>query len=425
MNKFDVIVIGAGAAGMVAAGTAADNGARTLLIEKMHRPGRKLYITGKGRCNLTNKTELHDFLSHFESGKNFIRYAVSSFSPDDLIKFFRQIGIITQVERGNRVFPESNKASDVVDALNLWTKKKNVKIKCNCIAKELLITDNQINGVKVNSTISGNETSYFADTVIVATGGLSYPATGSTGDGYRFARNAGHSIAETRPALVPLETKGTVAQSLQGLSLRNVKVSLIVNSKKVTDGFGEMLFTHFGLSGPVILTLSRKAVDSLREKKEVVFSLDLKPALDENKLNERLLRDFRDCGKQKFRNILKGLLPKKLIPVCISMTRVPAEKFGHQITADERKRLKMWLKDFRFQVKGYRPFKEAIITAGGVSTKEIGSKTMESKIVKGLYFAGEVLDVDADTGGFNLQAAFSTARIAGKAVSAYIEKRIS
>ncbi len=258
---------------------------------------------------------------------------------------------------------------------------------------------------------------YQADAVIIATGGLSYPATGSTGDGYRLAKDVGHTIIPTRPSLVPVKTSGETAQQLQGLSLRNVEVSLYVDNKKAAKRFGEMLFTHFGLSGPIILSLSRQVVEEIQLKKKVEISIDLKPALDEQKLDMRLLRDIEKNGKQRFKTLLKELLPRKLIPVCCDLVKIDPEKIGNQITSDERKRLGRWLKDFRLEVNGFRSYEEAIVTAGGVSTKEINPRTMESRIIKGLYFAGEVIDIDADTGGYNLQAAFSTGWLAGKSAA--------
>ncbi len=404
-----VIIVGGGAAGMMAAGQAASMGARTLLLEKMPRPGRKLGITGKGRCNLTNVASPAEFISHFGTTGPFLRQAFHRFSNDDLVAFFEGLGVPTVVERGGRIFPASGRAEDVVDALTRWMRAQGVAARSGVSVEGLLIEEERVRGVR---DFRGKE--YQADSVIVATGGVSYPATGSTGDGYRLAKSAGHSIVPPRPALVPLETKGDTAPRLQGLSLRNVKVSILVEEKKCGDLFGEMLFTHFGLSGPVILSLSGQVVDALRDGKEVRISIDLKPALDEHKLDERLLRDFDRHGKRKFETLLKGLLPAKMIPLCIEQVGIPPERRGHQITAGERGRLREWLKDVRLEVTKARPIDEAIVTAGGVDTGEIDPRTMASRCAEGLYFAGEVMDVDADTGGYNLHAAFSTGWLAGR-----------
>jgi predicted Rossmann fold flavoprotein len=391
----------------------------------MKRPGNKLRITGKGRCNLTNVTPLSEFIAHFGPNRRFLRQAFSRFFTPELMAFFEELGVRTVTERGGRVFPASERAQDVVDALVRWVGERGVTLRTRSPVKQLLVEGGRVVGVRV----SGNQVSsekpgfssagqvYRADGVIVATGGASYPATGSTGDGYRLAASVGHSIVPLRPALVPLETAGDVAPRLQGLSLRHVTVRVWVNGKKRAEAFGEMLFTHFGLSGPIILSLSGRVVDALRQGQRVVLAIDLKPALDERKLDVRLLRDLDMHGKQQFRTLLEALLPRKLIPVCIDLTSISPYKMGHQITAQERRRLRTWLKDFRLEVTGHRSFTEAIITAGGVDTREIDPRTMASRLVEGLYFTGEVLDVDADTGGYNLQAAFSTGWLAGRAAA--------
>jgi len=424
----EVILVGGGAAGLMAAGQAAELGAETLLLEKMNRPGRKLRITGKGRCNLTNVVLLSEFLTHFGSNGHFLRPAFYQFFTSELVAFFEELGVRTVTERGGRVFPasgqacpelvlspvegHSRRAQDVVDALVRWVGERGVTLRTRSPVERLLIEGGRVVGVQVSYGRA-----YHADAVIVATGGASYPATGSTGDGYRLAESVGHTIVPIRPALVPLETAGDIAPRLQGLSLRNVTVRVWVNGKKQAEAFGEMLFTHFGVSGPIILSLSKQVVDALRLGQRVILSIDLKPALDERKLDARLLRDLDAHGKQHFRTILKGLLPSKLIPVCIDLTGIPPDKVAHQITSEERKRLRTWLKDFRLEVTGHRPFTEAIITAGGVDTREVDPHTMASRLVEGLYFAGEVRDVDAETGGYNLQAAFSSGGVAGRSAA--------
>jgi predicted Rossmann fold flavoprotein len=420
-------VIGGGPAGLIAAGQAAKLGAETLLLEKMDRPGRKLRITGKGRCNLTNIAPLSQFIEHFRPNGRFLRQAFSQFLTSELLAFFEELGVPTVTERGGRVFPASGRAQDVADALVQWIAKCGVNLRNRSAVERLNVEEKKVTGVKVYRAVSSMRKAstirpscgqiYNADAVIIATGGASYPETGSTGDGYQLAELAGHSIVQIRPALVPLETRGDIAQRLQGLSLRNVKVQVRVDGKKRGQGFGEMVFTHFGVSGPVILSLSRQVVDALLLGQKVELSIDLKPALDHEKLDARLLRELDAHGKQHFQTLLKELLPRKMIPVCMDLVDIFHGKVGHQITTMERKRLRMWLKDFRLQVNAYRPFKEAVVTAGGVNTREVEPRTMASRIVEHLYFAGEVLDVDADTGGYNLQAAFSTGWIAGRSAA--------
>jgi predicted Rossmann fold flavoprotein len=424
MTRHRLIVVGGGPAGLMAAGQASSQGASTLLLERMDRPGRKLRITGKGRCNLTNQAPLHEFMAHFGPNGRFLRQAFTRFFTPDLLAFVEELGVHTVVERGGRVFPASGEATDVVDGLVRWAGEQGVTLRRRSQVERLIVEGGRVIGVEVSRTSGRRRTSsvehpsatqaYRADSVIVATGGASYPATGSTGDGYRLARSVGHTIVPIRPALVPLETAGDLAPRLQGLSLRHVTVRMYANGQQRAERFGEMLFTHFGVSGPIILSLSKQAVDALRLQQGVSLSIDLKPALDEQKLDARLLRDLDENGKQQYDTLLKGLLPRKLIPICIELTGIASTKRGHQITAQERERLRRWLKDFRLEVVGYRPFSEAIITAGGVDTREVAPRTMASRLVEGLYFAGEVLDIDADTGGYNLQAAFSTGWLAGR-----------
>ncbi len=409
--KRQVIVIGGGAAGLMAAGQAADAGAQVLLMEKMPRPARKLRISGKGRGNLTNLAPLAEFIEHLNNGQ-FLRQAFAQFFAPELLAFFHSIGVETVTERGGRVFPASEQAQDVVDALVRWVESRGVEVQTSAPAQRILVEDGRAAGVQ------GRDGSrHLADAVIVATGGASYPATGSNGDGYRMAEQVGHAVVPIRPALVPLETAGDVAGRLQGLSLKNVRLTVWAGGKKQAEAFGEMLFTHFGVSGPIVLTLSRQVVDLLRGDQAVTLSIDLKPALDEPTLDARLRHDLEKFGRKNFENWLKGLLPLKLIPVCADQVGIPPHKISHQINGEERKRLRVWLKDFRLPVSGYRSFEEAIVTAGGVDTREIYPKTMASRLIEGLYFAGEVIDIDADTGGYNLQAAFSTGWVAGRSAA--------
>ncbi len=412
MSARRVIVVGAGPAGLMAAGQAAAAGAETRLLEKMDRPAIKLRITGQGRCNLTMTDPRREALKHYEPNGYFLRPAFYAFYSDDLRAFFERLGVPTEVQRGGRVFPVSERARDVVEALVNWIEARGVTLQTGAAVKALIADSERVTGVRVQ-----DGRTLHADAIIIATGGASYPATGSTGDGYRLAEAVGHTIVPVRPALVPLETAGEVALRLQRLSLRNVNVSVWVDGGKEAEAFGEMLFTHFGVSGPIILTLSRGVVDALRAGRRVTLSIDLKPALDHATLDERLLRDIDAHGKRHFRTLLKGLLPSKLIPVCVDLTGIPAHKVAHQIMSEERTRLRTWLKDFRLQVTGYRGFEEAIVTAGGVDTGEVDPHTMASRVVEGLYFAGEVLDIDGETGGYNLQAAFSTGWVAGRAAA--------
>lgn len=408
MEKFDVIVVGAGPAGLIAAGSAAETGGRVLVLEKMKQEGRKLLITGKGRCNITNDAEVGEFIKHVHPHGRFLRPAFGQFFSGDILQLLHKYGVETTLERGGRYFPSSNKSADVLSALLKWTQESRVEIRCGQRVEKLLVVNRTIKGVQAN----GQE--FRAPKVILATGGKSYPATGSNGEGYELARSAGHTLVPVRPSLVPLETSGAVAQKLQGLTLKNVRATVWVNDKKNGEDFGEMLFTHFGLSGPIILTLSRTVVDALQQKSKVEISIDLKPALDEQKLDARLLRDLDESGKKRIANLFRSWLPTSMIPVFMDLLGIDPEKEGHQLSSKERKRIRNLMKDFRFTVTGHRSFKEAIITAGGISTTEISSKNMESKLLSGLYFAGEIIDVDAETGGYNLQIAFSTGWLAGK-----------
>lgn len=408
MKTFDVIVVGAGPAGLLAAGSAAEHGAQVLVLEKMRQPGRKLLITGKGRCNITNDSDPGEFIKHVFPKGRFLRSAFGHFFSQDILKLLHDKGVETTLERGGRYFPTSNKSADVLAALLSWVAERKVEIRCGERVEKLLTESGSLKGVQSN----GKEIR--APKVILAMGGKSYPATGSNGEGYELARQAGHTIVPVRPSLVPLEAEGNVAPGLQGLTLKNVQATLWIDDKKAGEEFGEMLFTHFGLSGPIILTLSRMVVDELHKNRKVELSIDLKPALDEQKLDARLLRDLNEAGKKRISNLFRAWLPSSMIPVFIEILGIDPEKKGHQLSAKERKEIRKLMKDFRFLISGHRSFKEAIITAGGVATHEIYPKTMESKIVSGLYFAGEMIDLDAETGGYNLQIAYSTGWLAGK-----------
>lgn len=419
MQKYDTIIIGGGAAGLMAAGQAAILGENVLILERMNRPGRKLSITGKGRCNITNTAPLAEFIRQVQPNGRFLRSSFSNFYSDELISFFNDIGVKTIIERGGRVFPESGKAVELVKSMITWCKNKGVTIKTSIKVNSLIIENDKVLGVRGITDEKGNneQISFEANKVIISTGGASYPATGSTGDGYKLAKSVGHKINPIFPSLVPLETEGAIAKQLNGLELRNVKATVWIDGKKDGEDFGELSFMNFGITGPIVLSLSRLIVPAVKENKEIIFSIDLKAALEDKKLDNRLIRDLNDKGKEPFKNILTGLLPKVLIPICLQETKIDAEKIGHQISSNERKELRKWLKNFNLKVTGHRPFEEAIITVGGVDTNEVNQKTMESKLIKGLYFAGEVLDLDAPTGGYNLQIAFSTAWTAAQSVN--------
>ncbi len=407
MYYFDVIVVGAGPAGLLAAGRAAELGAKVLILEKMRQPGRKLLITGKGRCNVTNSAPIGDFITHVYPNGRFLRNAFSQYFSNDIIELLNRYGVVTILERGGRYFPADNKASDVLKALLLWVAELKVEIQTGLRAEMLIIESYTVKGVIANGQ------KFISKHVIIATGGKSYPATGSNGEGYELARSVGHSIVKAMPALVPLETEGKIAQKLQGLNLKNVRAVVWVNNKKAGEDFGEMIFTHFGLSGPIILTLSRIIVSELHKNNKVEITIDLKPALDEQKLDNRLIRDLNEHGKKKINNIFRYWLPSKMIPVFIEILGFDPEKECHQVSSKERKQIRHLLKNLPFTIANHRSFKEAIITSGGIPTNEISPKTMESKLIEGLYFAGEVIDLDAETGGYNLQIAYSTGWLAG------------
>lgn len=403
-----IIVVGAGPAGMMAAIRAAENGANVTLLEKMKKPGRKMMITGKGRCNITNAADVPEIIRNIHGNGAFLNSSMRTFDNQDVMEFFRQQGVPVKVERGNRVFPVSDKAQDAVDAMVHRLHELGVKIELEMPVADILTQDGRVAGVRTKSGAH-----YKADAVILAVGGASYPGTGSTGDGYEMAKKLGHTIVPLRPSLVPLETEEEWVKDLQGLSLRNVRVTLLANNEKVQEMFGEMMFTHFGVTGPIILSLSRKAAECLAAGKYVELEINLKPALTPEKLDARIQRDFDKYIRKSLKNGLVDLLPHKMIEPLLDYAFLDPDRPVNQVTAAERHRLAEVLQHLILIVTKTRPLSEAIVTAGGVSVREINPKTMESKLVPGLYFAGEVTDVDAYTGGYNLQAAFSMGNAAG------------
>ena len=460
-----VIIIGGGPAGMLAAISSARNGNKVTILEKMDMLGKKILVTGKGRCNITSSLPIDDFIKNIPGNGMFMYSSFSNFDNQDILNILKDEGVETKIERGNRIFPVSDKADDVRKALIRVVKKLGVNIILNAKVKEILVKEEEDfilkekeqkdislkkecdevknkkmdgdNNTKnniidkigkkvygVRAIINGKEETILADKVILATGGKSYPGTGSTGDGYELAQNVGHSITKIRPSLVPLTVKDNISlklcQKMQGLSLRNVSIKFIDTNKNkvIYEDFGEMLFTHFGVSGPVILSASAhllryKKIDELLKAGKIILSIDLKPALSKEKLDERVLRDFKEEKNKEFKNSLDKLLPKKMIDVVIQLSEINPEKRVNEITKSERENLVKVLKGLEIEISGFRPIEEAIITSGGINIKEINPKTMESKLVHGLFFAGEIIDVDAYTGGFNLQIAYSTGYTAG------------
>lgn len=410
-----MIVIGGGAAGMMAALTAADRGCSVLLLERNAKVGRKLYITGKGRCNVANDCSVPEVLQHVPRNPKFLMSAVTRFPPEAVKAFFEGLGVPLKTERGNRIFPQSDRAADIIDALFQALRRKRVSLVEDRAVRLLTDEEGRISGVK------GEHGSYSARAVILATGGASYPLTGSSGDGYEMAAAVGHTIVPPKPSLVPLVAEGEDCRRMQGLSLRNVAVKVKNQNKKVIYAEqGELLFTHFGLSGPLILSASAHMRDFEKDHYQVI--IDLKPALDEEKLEQRLLRDFAERANQDFHNVLEGLLPRLMVPVMVERSGIPGDTKAHSITKAQRRRLLEELKGFRIDIAGPRPLAEAIITSGGVKVSEVDPHTMASKRLPGLYLAGELLDVDAYTGGFNLQIAWSTGRAAGEGAAQFLEE---
>ena len=411
MSKTDVIVIGGGAAGMLAARAAARAGADVTLLERNPKLGRKLYITGKGRCNLTNHCPVEEVLANIPGNSRFVTGAMHRLPPTAVMSLFESLGVPLKTERGNRVFPQSDKAADIIDALVAELRRCRVRV-VQDRAVRILCEDGQVTGVE------GESGSYPCQAVVLATGGASYPLTGSTGDGYGMAEQLGHTVTTPRPSLVPLETREEFCSEMQGLSLKNVTLKVKNSRKKVIyQEQGEMLFTHFGISGPLVLSASACMRDFVGEEYTAV--IDLKPALDEQKLDARLVREFAERSNQDFQNILGGLVPRLMVPVMVQLTEIPGHTKGHEITKGQRRKLLETLKGLTIHITGPRPLSDAIVTAGGVKTGEIDPKTMASKKVPGLFLAGEVIDVDAYTGGFNLQIAWATGHVAGESAAEY------
>ncbi|MGN9018555.1 NAD(P)/FAD-dependent oxidoreductase [Lachnospiraceae bacterium HCP1S3_C3] len=405
----NVAVVGGGAAGMIAAIAAAENGHKVTLYEHNEKLGKKLFITGKGRCNVTNASDIDEIFNNIVTNSKFLYSAIYTFTNDMVMDFFEKDGLKLKVERGNRVFPASDHSSDVIKVLEKRLKKSGVTVKLNTNVERLLWDDSGIKGI-----VSGNK-EIMADAVIMATGGLSYKSTGSDGSGFKMVTGAGHSTSEFSPALVPITIEEDYPKEMQGVSLKNIEVEILNGKKKIYSAFGEMMFTHFGVTGPVILSASSKIIKHLKNG-NLTLKIDLKPALTEEQLDTRILRDFKENINRDFKNSLDGLLPKKMIEPIIRYSGIPFDKKVNAITREERRNLVKAFKEFTMTINGIRGYDEAIITHGGVTVKEINPATMESKLIKGLYFAGEMIDVDALTGGYNLQIAWSTGYLAGTSV---------
>ena len=401
---------------MIAAVTASENGNEVTILEKMENIGKKLLITGKGRCNITNSADMEEFMKNIPENSKFLYSIFNKYTNQDIVSFLKKQGVETKVERGGRIFPVSDKAQDVLEAFKRRLKELKVQIRTNFEVAKILTEDGNVTGIE-----GKNGEKILADKVILATGGKSYPVTGSTGDGYRMAKMLGHTVTELKPSLVPLTTSGNsriLCQQMQGLSLKNVAIKIKNENKIIYEDFGEMLFTHYGVSGPVILSASAiliryKNIDELLKENKIKLYIDLKPALDEEKLDNRILRDFEELKNKQFKNSLDKLLPRKMIEPIITLIGISPEKRINEITKEERRKIVKVLKNFELTISGFRSIEEAIVTKGGISIKEINPKTMESKIINGLYFAGEIIDLDAFTGGFNLQIAWSTGYSAG------------
>lgn len=407
-----VYVIGGGASGMIAAIAAAENGHQVIILEKNEKLGKKLYITGKGRCNLTNACDREAFFENVISNPKFLFRAFHQFSAYDTIDFFEHLGLRTKTERGDRVFPLSDKSSDVIAVLRERLERLGVDIRYRCEVADIVYEGGSFHGI----ILKGSDDILYGDAVIIATGGLSYPLTGSTGDGYDFARKAGHSVTELSPSLVPLYVSESYIKELMGLSLKNILITVKAGQKEIYKDFGELVFTHFGVSGPVILSASRHIIPYLGQKEKITLTIDLKPALTQQQLDARILRDFEEFKNKQFKNSLNHLLPNKLIDVIIRLSYINPDKQVNSITKEERLGLVALLKNFTFTITKLGPYNQAVITKGGICVKEIDPSSMESKLIKNVYFTGEVLDLDALTGGFNLQIAWSTGYLAGSSL---------
>lgn len=409
MNNANVIVIGAGASGLICAGVSAQQGQNVLLLERKTRPAIKLSITGKGRCNVTNSADLKEFVAEFGNNGKFLYSAFSKFFNTDTINFFEELGVSCRLERGGRYFPQSNDAHDIVNALIKFVKKNNVKIITNSYVQKFVCENKRIKSVLLN-----DGTSYSAKKFVLATGGKSYPLTGSDGNGYNLAQSLGHTIIKPQPALVPLVSNDQYLKQLNKLKLKNIEISVIANDKIIEKLFGEIEFTIFGLTGPLILTVSSQVFTLLEEKKSVEISINLKPALDDKQLDDRLIRELNNFGNLPVRNMLKTLLPMQMIEVFMKKNNIKHTEVCSSINKEKRKKIFDGLRQMKFKIVSTRPIDEAIVTKGGISLKEVEQNTMKSKLVENLYFCGEILDIDGPTGGFNLQAAFSTGYLAGQ-----------
>jgi predicted Rossmann fold flavoprotein len=412
-SKKQIIVIGGGPAGLMAAGQAALRGARVTLLEKKDQPALKLRLTGNGRCNLTNMAPLDQFLLHFGRNGKFLRPAFAKFFEPQLWSFFEEIGVRLTKDETARVYPRSNNANEVADALIKWAVRCGVYIVYNSPVKEIIIIGNRITGVRLNKTVRD------ANAVVIATGGASYPSTGSSGDGYALARSLGHTIITIRPASVPLKTSAPIIPKLSGISINSVRAKVKANGKVIVSDSGDLLFTHFGVSGPVILNISRYCVDLIMKGIKPTLTIDLSPGYDEKELDRDLLNKMKSHGKGQIQTILAEFIPHKMAALSLPEISIEPEKTCSQISAEERGEIRHFLKNFELQITGHRSFESAMVTAGGVNLKEVEPDAMGSRLIRGLYFAGEVLDLDADTGGFNLQSAFSTGWVAGRACAVY------
>lgn len=413
-----ILIIGGGAAGMYAAVAAAEEGCKVHLYEKNEKLGKKIFITGKGRCNLTNACDVEELFGNVCTNRKFLYSAFYGCTNRDVIDFFEGCGMPVKIERGNRAFPVSDHSYDVISALSRKMQQLGVRVHLNEEVREVQCTDGKVTGI-----LLADGTVEHGDAVLIATGGFSYQSTGSTGDGYRFASELGHKVTDLSPSLVPLNTKGDIAARLQGLSLRNVQAGIYDGKKCLYQDFGEMMFTHFGVTGPLILTASTQIQKKVREK-ELTLRIDLKPALTMEQLDARVLREFDEGKNKQFKNVIGSLFPAKLLPVMLELSGIPSEKKVNEISREERQHFTHQIKNFELTVTGLRDYNEAIVTKGGVKVQEVNPSTMESKLVSGVYFAGEVLDLDAVTGGFNLQIAWSTGYLAGKAMASQVNNEM-